>query len=59
MIGLTKIFLGLIVGGAGFLRMAEEPLQGCCALLLAGFLVMTGFDERRVLKARASEQETR
>jgi hypothetical protein len=40
-----QIFFGIFVGGAGFRHIAENPLQGICALFLAGFLIMTGFEK--------------
>lgn len=45
MLALIRMGLGLIIGGAGFLWIVESPLQGCCALFLAGFLVMTGLEK--------------
>jgi hypothetical protein len=43
---LIQIILGVIIGGAGFHQIAENPIQGISALFLAGFLVMTGFEKR-------------
>ncbi len=43
---LIQIILGVIVGGAGFHQIAENPVQGICALFLGGFLIMTGFEKR-------------
>jgi len=40
-----QILLGVIVGGAGFSRIAENPLQGICGLFLAGFVIMTGLEK--------------
>lgn len=36
---------GLLVGVVGFLRISYNPLEGTSALLLAGFLVMRGFEK--------------
>ena len=44
--GTIQIVSGLIVGGAGFYQIAIHPMQGICALFLAGFLVMTGFEKK-------------
>ena len=43
---LIQIILGVIIGGAGFHQIAENPVQGISALFLAGFLVMTGLEKR-------------
>lgn len=51
MLALIRMALGLVVGGAGFYWIAENPLHGCCALLLAGFLVMTGLEKHLARKA--------
>lgn len=46
MIAWIQIAFGLLIGGAGFQRIAENPLQGSCALFIAGFLIMAGFEKR-------------
>ncbi|MEM5788742.1 MAG: hypothetical protein AAGU11_15640 [Syntrophobacteraceae bacterium] len=56
MFAFFEIALGLVIGGVGYSRIADNPLHGCCALLLAGFLIMTGFERR--LSAKAVEQRT-
>ena len=53
-----QITLGLLIGGAGFNHIAESPLPGCCALLVAGFLMMTGFEKWFLRKAAESEAES-
>jgi hypothetical protein len=50
-----EIFLGLLVGGAGFRQIAENPLPGMCALLLAGALIMAGFE--KMLSKRPEKPE--
>jgi len=44
--GIIQIVTGLVVGGAGFLQIAVHPIQGICALFLAGFLMITGFEKK-------------
>jgi hypothetical protein len=44
MTGIIRIVSGLVIGGAGFHQIAMHPMQGACALFLAGFLVMIGFE---------------
>ncbi|MGC9965763.1 MAG: hypothetical protein ABSE08_10190 [Syntrophobacteraceae bacterium] len=44
--GIFQIVSGLVIGGAGFHQIAIHPIQGICALFLAGFLVMTGFEKK-------------
>lgn len=44
MTGIIQIVSGLVIGGAGFHQIAVHPMQGACALFLAGFLVMLGFE---------------
>ena len=46
MAGIIQIVSGLLLGGAGFHQIAAHPIQGVCALFLAGFLVMIGFEKR-------------
>jgi hypothetical protein len=48
-----QIVSGLAIGGAGFHQIAVHPIQGICALFLAGFLVMTGFEKK--LAGRSEE----
>ncbi|MFZ2447394.1 MAG: hypothetical protein WAW37_13640 [Syntrophobacteraceae bacterium] len=57
MIAWIEITLGLLIGGVGFNHIAENPLPGCCALLIAGFLIMTGFEKRLFRKAAESDVE--
>ena len=44
--GIIQIVSGLVIGGAGFHQIAFHPVPGICALLLAGFLIMTGFENK-------------
>jgi hypothetical protein len=44
--GIIQMVSGIAIGGAGFYQIAEHPIQGICALLLAGFLMMTGFENK-------------
>ena len=53
-----QILLGILVGGAGFSRIAENPLQGICGLFLAGFLIMTGFEKLLSRNLEKSEMES-
>jgi sulfite exporter TauE/SafE len=46
MTGIIQIALGLVIGGAGFHQIAANPIQGVCALFLAGFLIMIGLEKR-------------
>lgn len=39
-----QIFLGLVIGCVGFLRISENPEQGSTALLVGGFLILAGID---------------
>jgi hypothetical protein len=50
MFAVIEIATGLMVGGVGFIRMADSPVQGCCALLLAGFLLMRRIEKQLVQK---------
>ena len=52
MTGIIQIVSGFIIGGAGFHQIAEHPVQGICALLLAGFLVMIGFEKKLSERSR-------
>jgi hypothetical protein len=58
MIVYIQIILGLLVGGAGFRQIAENPLQGVCALFLAGFLIMIGFEKLLFRGAQKPEVES-
>jgi hypothetical protein len=53
-----QILSGIFVGAAGFSRIAENPLQGICALFLAGFLIMTGFEKILARNLHKSEIES-
>ena len=53
-----QIFFGILVGGAGFRQIAENPLQGVSALFLAGFLIMTGFEKVLFRHPQKSESES-
>ena len=57
--GIIQIVSGLVIGCAGFHQIAEHPLQGICALFLAGFLVMTGFEKKLAERFEESGIETR
>jgi hypothetical protein len=50
--GIIQIVSGLVIGCAGFHQIAEHPLQGICALFLAGFLVMIGFEKKLAERSR-------
>ncbi|MFZ0931182.1 MAG: hypothetical protein WAN11_21430 [Syntrophobacteraceae bacterium] len=50
--GIIHIISGFVIGGAGFHQIAEHPVQGICALALAGFLVMTGFEKKLADRSR-------
>ena len=52
MTGMIQIASGLVIGGAGFYQIAVHPIQGICALFLAGFLVMIGFEKKMVRRSR-------
>jgi hypothetical protein len=39
-----QIILGLVVGGGGFLTIVHNPVAGGAALLVAGFLILTGIN---------------
>lgn len=53
--GIIEILSGLVIGCAGFLHIAVHPIQGICALFLAGFLMVTGFEK----KLSEGQKETR
>ena len=44
--GIIQIVSGLVLGGAGFYQISVHPIQGICALFLAGFLIMIGFEKK-------------
>ena len=46
MAGIIQIVSGFVIRDAGFHQIAEHPIQGICALFLAGFLIMTGFEKK-------------
>ncbi len=50
--GIIQIVSGFVIGCAGFHQIAEHPLQGICALFLAGFLVMIGFEKKLAERSR-------
>jgi hypothetical protein len=52
MSGIIQIVSGLVIGCAGFHLIAEHPIQGICALFLAGFLVMIGFEKKLAERSR-------
>jgi hypothetical protein len=58
MTALIEITLGLLIGVAGFVYIAENPYHASCGLLLSGFLVMTGFERRLFGKPAQSEIQT-
>ncbi len=55
MTALIEIALGMLLGVAGFYYLAVDPYKGCGALLLSGFLVITGFE--RSLSRKPAESE--
>lgn len=62
MIALIEMAIGVVVGMAGFSRICENPTLGCCALLLAGFLAMNGFERhvcRDVVDSKAKPYSVR
>ncbi len=50
-----QIGLGLLLGTAGFYKICEQPVQGICALFLAGLLVLTGFEKKFLKTDQKSE----
>jgi hypothetical protein len=50
--GIIQIVSGFVIGGAGFHRIAEHPIQGISALFLAGFLVLIGFEKKLAERSR-------
>jgi hypothetical protein len=55
MIASVQIILGFVVGGLGFLQIANNPLTGSSALLLSGFMIMAGIDSLFALKKSGEE----
>ncbi|SPF49084.1 hypothetical protein SBDP1_780002 [Syntrophobacter sp. SbD1] len=53
--GIIQIVSGLVIGGAGFHQISVDPIQGACALFLAGFLVMIGFEKKLAARSRDSK----
>lgn len=39
-----QILFGMIIGFIGFVQIGENPLPGSTALLVGGFLVLSGVD---------------
>lgn len=39
-----QILFGMVVGCIGFMQIGENPVQGSTALLVGGFLVLSGVD---------------
>ncbi len=50
MITVMRILLGFVVCCIGFVQIAENPVQGCSALLLGGFVILAGLDRLTELK---------
>ncbi|MDR3569845.1 MAG: hypothetical protein P4L43_17620 [Syntrophobacteraceae bacterium] len=46
MAGMIRIVSGIVVGGAGFDQIGAHPVQGVCALFLAGFLIIIGLEQQ-------------
>jgi sulfite exporter TauE/SafE len=44
MVSTVQMLLGLVIGVLGFRQIAENPLTGCSALFLGGFLILVGLD---------------
>jgi len=44
MFTVMRILLGFVVGCIGFVQIAENPIQGCSALLLGGLVMLAGLD---------------
>ncbi len=47
MFNVIQIFAGFVIGCIGFMQIAENPIQGCSALLLSGFIILAGLDRSR------------
>ena len=54
--GIIQIVSGFVIGGVGFHQIAEHPIQGICALFLAGFLVMIGFEKMLPDRSRDNQE---
>ncbi len=52
-----QIIAGVIIGAAGFFKIADSPMQGISALFLAGFLILTGFEKKFLKDHKKSEIE--
>jgi len=50
--GIMQIVSGLVIGAAGFHQIAVHPMEGVCALFLAGFMVMIGFEKRLAARVK-------
>ena len=46
MAGVIRIISGVAIGGAGFDQIGAHPVQGVCALFLAGFLILIGLEQQ-------------
>ena len=44
MFTIMQVILGFVVGWIGFAQIAENPVLGCSALLLSGFVVLAVID---------------
>lgn len=44
MVSSIQIMFGLVAGCFGFVRISSDPLLGGCALLVSGFLILSGID---------------
>ncbi len=44
MAGMIRIISGIVIGVTGFLQIGTHPVQGVCALFLAGFLIIVGLE---------------
>lgn len=45
MAGMVRIISGIVIGGAAFDQIGTHPVQGVCALFLAGFLIIIGLEK--------------
>ncbi|MCL5406814.1 MAG: hypothetical protein M1398_08915 [Deltaproteobacteria bacterium] len=46
MAGTIQIISGIVIGVAAFDQIGAHPVQGVCALCLAGFLIIIGLDKK-------------
>jgi hypothetical protein len=44
MVASLRVFFGFVVGCAGFVMIGDSPAVGGSALLLSGFLILSGID---------------